>query len=436
MSDRVIYSKFSDDRAKEFSIYTNILKKEDASLSVKKYPADAKAMAHVRHIYDMGQALAKSYDSEKLKVNPCFWEGDGVRFSFAEGDTLENRIDRLLFSGKEEEAKTLFLGFADFLLSLAEKDQRPFELTADFEEVFGPVEENLKSQEDKIEDIENIEEIEERKAIEEEREKLLLSSLKLSNIDLIPANIMVSDHWEMIDYEWTFDFPIPLQFILYRMIYLYLNSSTRRKKAETWSLYEIYGITEEKKEVYARMESHFQAYIQGKRIRFDDIQIRLDPGRFDIAGMLEHSQSLLDPCFMQVFFSDNQEFTEEASIHFSGICMGKNQIEVSLPQEAFYLRIDPLAAECLIADFSLFQKDEKGKEEAIPIRKCNGKILKEGKIGFLTEDPQIYMKKAGKAGKNFRIEFTLLEKDASRVRAICQKEEGLLDKIKARVKER
>ena len=46
------------------------------------------------------------------------------------------------------------------------------------------------------------------------------------------------------------------------------------------------------------------------------------------------------------------------------------------------------------------------------------------------------MKKAGKAGKNFRIEFTLLEKDASRVRAICQKEEGLLDKIKARVKER
>ena len=62
--------------------------------------------------------------------------------------------------------------------------------------------------------------------------------------------------------------------------------------------------------------------------------------------------------------------------------------------------------------------------------------MKEGKIGFLTEDPQIYMKKARKAGKTFRVEFTLLEKDRERVSAICQKEEGLLDKIKARAKGR
>ena len=428
MSDRVIYSKFSDDRAKEFSIYTNILKKEDESLFVKKYPADEKAMTHVRHIYDMGQALAKAYDSEKLKVNPCFWDGDGVRFSFAEGDTLENRIDRLLFAGKEEEAKALFISFADFLLSLAEKDARPFQMTEDFERVFGQVEENTKIQEGQIENVEE--------TIEEEREKLLLSSLKLSNIDLIPANIMVSTHWEMIDYEWTFEFPIPLQFILYRMIYLYLNSSTRRKAAEKWGLYEAYGITEEKKEVYAGMETHFQSYIQGKRIRFDDIQIRLDPGRFDIAGMLEQNMSALNPFFMQVFYSESQEFAEEASIHYSGICVGKNQIKVSLPQEASYLRIDPLAAECLITDFSVCMIENEKEEEVLSLKNCNGKILKEGKIGFLTEDPQIYMKKTRKAGKTFRIEFTLLERDTEKIRAICQKEEGLLDKIKARAKGR
>ena len=423
MSDRVIYSKFSDDRAKEFSIYTNILKKEDGSLFVKKYPADTGAMTHVRHIYDMGQELAECYDSEKLKVNPCFWDGDSVRFSFAEGDTLENRIDRLLFGGREEEAKALFMSFADFLLSLAEKDARAFQVTADFEKVFGQVDENTKSQEEQIEDV-------------EERKKLLLSSLKLSNIDLIPANIMVSDHWEMIDYEWTFEFPIPLQFILYRMIYLYLNSSTRRKPAEKWGLYEAYGITEEKKKAYAEMETHFQSYIQGKRNRFDDIQIRLDPGRLDIAGMLEQNRSALNPFFMQVFYSESQEFSEEASIHYSGIRVGKNQIKVSLPQEAFYLRIDPLAAECLIADFSVCRMENEKEEEVLSLKSCNGKILKEGKIGFLTEDPQIYMKEAKKAGKEFRIEFTLLEKDLTGIKAICQKEEGLLDKLKARVKGR
>ncbi len=417
MSDRVIYSKFSDDRAKEFSIFTNILKKEDGSLSVKKYPADARARAHVHHIYEAGQALTKLYDSEKLKVNPCFWEEDGVRFSFAEGDTLENRIDRLLFAGKEEEARALFISFADFLLSLAEKDDRPFSMTEDFEKVFGQTEEAAFCS-------------------SEEKEKLLLSSLKQSNIDLIPANIMVSDHWEMIDYEWTFDFPIPLQFILYRMIYLYLNSSTRRKPAEKWGLYEAYGITEQRKEIYAGMEANFQSYIQGERIRFDDIQIRLDPGRLDIAGMIEHSKSALNPFFMQIFFSGSQEFTEEASINYEGIVMGENQIEITLPREASYLRIDPMAAECLIADFSLCRKEEDGEEEVLSIKSCNGKRLKEDKIGFLTEDPQIYMKKAKKAGKHFRISFTLLEKDGARVREICRKEEGLLDKIKARAKGR
>ncbi len=485
MKDRVIYTKFSDDRAEAFSLYTNILKREDGSLYVKKCPASDRAMEHIRHIEKAGQELTKLYASEEIRVNPCFLEEDGICFSFAEGDTLENEIDRLFFTGKEEEAKELFIRFADDLLSLVEKDSTPFQPTEDFEKVFGKAEEFLLQPEkerkdtDKKADFPLFSEVEGAK--EEKRDRLLLSSMKVSNIDLIPANIMISDGWEMIDYEWTFEFPIPVQFILYRMIYLYLNSSTRRSKARAWGLYERYGITEKRQEAYARMEAHFQSYIQGKRIRLDDIQIRMDPGRYDIAGMLEASMTSLDPYKVQIFFSDTEDFKEEDSLFYSGIKKGKNRIEVKLPKKANYLRIDPMAAECLIQGFSIMQKDdsaedekkaelpveeekkkalgteenhktplaagenqkealsaEKEKEagELLSLKRSNGISLKEGRIGFLTDDPQIYTKRIERAGDSFLLEFELLETEKEKIREICRKEEGLIDKIKARIKGR
>ena len=39
----------------------------------------------------------------------------------------------------------------------------------------------------------------------------------MSNIDLVPANILLQDSGvSVIDYEWTFRFPIPCNFILYQ----------------------------------------------------------------------------------------------------------------------------------------------------------------------------------------------------------------------------
>lgn len=41
-----------------------------------------------------------------------------------------------------------------------------------------------------------------------------------ANIDLICANIFeFGDDYEIIDYEWTFDFPVPVAFIMWRMIH-------------------------------------------------------------------------------------------------------------------------------------------------------------------------------------------------------------------------
>jgi hypothetical protein len=437
MNEKTIYSKFSNDRAKEFAIYTDILQKEDGSLYVKKYAAREEAKAHIEHIAQAGKLLKEQYENGLLKVNPCFPQEEGIAFSFAEGETLENKIDALLFSGKEEEAKELFLSFAELLQSLAEKDVVKFEMTEEFCKVFGDLDSAFFKQS------------------LNQKENLARYSMKVSNIDLIPSNILVSDHWEMIDYEWTFTFPIPVQFILYRMIYLYLNSSTKRVRAESWNLYEQYGIDEEKKTVYAKMERYFQSYIQGKRNRLDDIQIRLDPGRIDIAGMLKQAKSAINPYAMQVFYSMTGEFQEEDSIWIFGVKQGKNSFEISLPAdtEAFYLRIDPMSKACILTNFHVLQKSgykghkkaEKDKEtdgqqvnlqpdslelKELSIKNHNGIRLKDGKIGFLTEDPQFYTAKADCAANSYQVTFELLETDRNRIQEICGREEGIFSKLK------
>ena len=56
----------------------------------------------------------------------------------------------------------------------------------------------------------------------------------MSNIDLVPANLLIQrDRQVVIDYEWTFRFPIPADFIQYRMIHYYLESDGKRHVLRT-----------------------------------------------------------------------------------------------------------------------------------------------------------------------------------------------------------
>lgn len=65
----------------------------------------------------------------------------------------------------------------------------------------------------------------------------------MSNIDLVPANILIlKDRQVVIDYEWTFDFPVPADFILYRMIHYYLESDGKRRVLKDRDFYGKAGI--------------------------------------------------------------------------------------------------------------------------------------------------------------------------------------------------
>ncbi len=90
-------------------------------------------------------------------------------------------------------------------------------------------------------------------------------SFHVSNVDGLFENLMVTDTgiWSM-DYEWVFDFPIPVGYLRYRNLYYFYE---RFKGILGWtdvkSFLQDFGIGEELAAVYQSMEAAFQTYVHG-----------------------------------------------------------------------------------------------------------------------------------------------------------------------------
>lgn len=87
-------------------------------------------------------------------------------------------------------------------------------------------------------------------------------ALKITDIDMLFDNIIVKDNnWTVIDYEWSFQFPIPVKFVIYRTLaYWY----ARLEIEEMWKqdfLMEMVGITTQEQIQFAKMEKEISTCI-------------------------------------------------------------------------------------------------------------------------------------------------------------------------------
>lgn len=90
-TDLPVYVKYSNDRAKEFMIRTDILKTEDGC-QVRKVPVSQEAKAHVTAMKHWEEVLGTQYAAACVKVNRCELKEDAAYFEFLSGHTLEERL--------------------------------------------------------------------------------------------------------------------------------------------------------------------------------------------------------------------------------------------------------------------------------------------------------------------------------------------------------
>ncbi len=91
--------------------------------------------------------------------------------------------------------------------------------------------------------------------------------LHVSNIDLLFDNVLLTDDGNYcLDYEWVFDFPVPVDFIRYRILF-YAYRSFKSLVENCGSLdewLEKFGISPEARTLYDSMERNFQYYVHGE----------------------------------------------------------------------------------------------------------------------------------------------------------------------------
>ena len=349
-----IYTKYSTERARKYRIKTAIYF-EDGVRSVEKVAMTGEAKLHVDGLDRICRDLSEIY-RDRYEVSACRC-GDGVAdFPYHEGITLAQQMDRKLAEGDAE-------GFVELLDSYKERTfptekLHGFTMSEDFSVRFGA-----------------------------ESFPEGTKSLPVSDIDMTFDNIIVDDtgKWNLIDYEWTFSFDVPADYILYRAITQYVNFGDRGEKIRVEEILARCEIGPTEREAFGRMDAAFLAFVQQGAQVLPDLQKTSGRMETDIRKGAQQGIGMA-----QIFYDRGSGFSEEASERVNPPASETGECEFRIPvdPELRLVRIDPADHSCILEILSCETLDAAGRRRDLKYR-TNGHHIKGNLYAFPTSDPQI-----------------------------------------------
>lgn len=352
----VRFSKYSNDRAPEYAIRTDICLSEngtgqttgpgggrDVSLIVEKTACTLQAQAHIQAMEETYELLNRKYAGSGLSINRCMKTKDGaLSFEFVKGRTLEEMFDGLLNRKDFEGIDKLFCEYVKRI---------------GYHEGEG-----------------------------------------ITDYDLIFSNILVDgDLWTVIDYEWTFQEAIPVKEVAYRALYCYTLGDAKRKQVEERILAGVFPVSEKEKLRVTGREKEIQAKIAGKRMSMGLLRNLIGNPVFNPLGLKTDQAEEMTANQVQIYKDEGSGFSEENSFMLNekkgaikkSAEMGRENItfELHFSKEIKAVRIDPDHSPCLVTVEKALWNGKKlpfrGREKF----SANGKVMKDGVIAFPKEDP-------------------------------------------------
>ena len=314
-----LYARFSNERRRAFAIRTDIRLLEDGTKVVEKSACYEEGINHTEAMADHARKLEQQYKDTKLSINRVLGikKPGTICFEYLESrSTLEEKAVALLKQGKQEEALSLIRELASLVRSAAD---RPFAMTPEFETVFG--------------------------LSHYAREAVCAS---VSDLDMTAENILISpdgSDWTLIDYEWTFSFPVPVDFVIYRIWHYFLSRAGLPEKEK---ILEQEGFDGRTADLFNTMEKSLQAYFKGEAVPLRELYSAISPGLRDIEAelMLEehHGKQILEGT-LYYLRDETEAFTPENSISTAMHADENGRFEVTFPLQQLgqikKLRWDP-----------------------------------------------------------------------------------------------
>jgi len=344
-----MFVKFSNDRAKEFAVRTQIDRDRKKGIIVRKYPLTAAARDHIRGMAAAYENLTKRYQNGNLHINPCTLSGEDelvhARFTFEAGIPLSELMDGCL---EKDDIRGFMDLFHEYLERIGYREDYP---AADY--------------------------------------------------DMIFSNLLVKgDTWTLIDYEWTFGRIIATKELAFRAIYCYLLEDEKRSKFNPQMLLQELGITEEEAEGYREQEAEFQKFVTGQQYSMAQMRDLIGYRLLEPRKWIDRYQDSQPVNRVQIYEDYGSGFTEENSYFVKEAYQGENLIEFSVDVKdgVRILRIDPAMDSCMVKILAMNFNENKVPLHNRKIMWVNGKAVKDTSgeaagyrpsVIFSTTDPGI-----------------------------------------------
>lgn len=354
----VLYTKYSTERSDKFKIVTSIIKNNDGSVYVEKRRACEKAQSHILSLYEKYIKLEEYYKTTVIEPIPCKIVDGSAVFPFVIGDSLENILDRYIEAG---DYKGVLANIENYRKNITENVEIiPFKVSDNFIRVFG--------QNYPAEDVD---------------------AFRTSNIDLIFSNIIMSDSkWKMMDYEWTFDFPVPVEYIVYRAVKIYAELFSKRKVLIDNNIFSFLGIRDWERQIYDKMESSFQAYVLMEHIPMWKLYDSIGTKNIYLYDIIQENINSENRNEIQIFFDNGDGFSEENSYKIFKSYDEPVEIEIILEHGVKGVRIDPATDFCIVKVMDAVGNSEGFYDLNVL---SNGIEIGDRCFVFPTQDPQMHL---------------------------------------------
>ncbi len=264
----VDYVRYAADRSREHAVRTDI--RGNCVFKCPMYPQGASHVAHIAKAYEK---LCGQYEDTDLKFNRCklHTKENGeiyAEFEFIQAQALQAQIEHAVAADDMNRVFDILHRMVRYIRN--SRKTVPFAVTDDFLEVFGEVE-GVSALQGAV-------------------------CSEVSDADLILPNILAGEDgtWNVIDYEWTFFFPIPQNFVIYRTLFFLNHENPEHTSLSMERLLDDAGISQEEAEIYARMEEAFQRYVTGGLVPYREMVNLLKRRFLNITELKEEFDRVLE----------------------------------------------------------------------------------------------------------------------------------------------
>lgn len=316
----VIFEKATDYRCKKYQIYTKIWE-ENGKRFVTKESIYPEGQEHIDRIYENYKLLQQFYMGS-YDVVPCELENGRLIFPYLKGELFSGSFFKAVQDGNKTAFLALLKRYLGFII-INEQNKIPFHSTEEFRSIFG-----------EFPDLDGV------------------PALQVANLDSGADNIMLTNgKMTAFDYEWVFNFPIPVDYIVFRnLINLYRFDAV--SKNSFLSLQEACD--------YLKISISLNTLQKMENIFFHSIISEPWQTGNMIAMKNQYLQSTSVSSGIdegKCYFDTGSGFSEQAAVRNVNLSAKSSDsviVKLQIPASTKQIRFDPVEGQyCVLRDFSV-----------------------------------------------------------------------------------